>query len=368
MAIRFRAEDEPPRTRAEYWQHVVGASLAPYQIQHSGSTLRSEICQAQLGALTVLDFQMSALEAARTHDLIRKSDTRLVKVDLGIRGRGRYDQDDRQNLLAPGEFHLLDLRRPSRVAVDESQEISVAVFPRALLPVRDKDLRNITTVRFAADDPYASLVATLGRELATHLDAYDGARGARIGAAFIDLLSLAVATRLDRVAAVPAESRQQAMMVRIHSFIDHHLHDPDLSPATIAAAHHMSVRALHKLYEAEEHTVTASIRRRRLERCRQDLLDPSRPDRPVNAIGARWGFPDAAAFNRAFRAAYGLPPGEYRAIQLPGLSPGPPDHEPSAPRAAVICWMASASPGLTLCPPSLWAAATLLARATTKRR
>lgn len=66
--------------------------------------------------------------------------------------------------------------------------------------------------------------------------------------------------------------------------------------------------------DAEDETVAASIRRRRLEHCRQDLLDSNRPDRPVSAVGARWGFPDATAFSRAFRAAYGLPPGEYRTI------------------------------------------------------
>jgi AraC-like DNA-binding protein len=32
----------------------------------------------------------------------------------------------------------------------------------------------------------------------------------------------------------------------------------------------------------------------------------------VGAIAARWGLIDAAHFSRLFRAAYGLPPGEYR--------------------------------------------------------
>lgn len=35
------------------------------------------------------------------------------------------------------------------------------------------------------------------------------------------------------------------------------------------------------------------------------LVDLSRP--------ARWGFTDPAHFSRAFRAAYGMPPAEYRA-------------------------------------------------------
>ncbi|HLI40937.1 MAG TPA: helix-turn-helix domain-containing protein [Streptosporangiaceae bacterium] len=82
----------------------------------------------------------------------------------------------------------------------------------------------------------------------------------------------------------------------------------------IAAAHHISGRMLHKLYEAEDQPIAASIRR--LERCRQDLLDPGLGNRSAGAIGARWGFRDAAAFSRAFRAAYDVPPGEYRAVHL----------------------------------------------------
>jgi hypothetical protein len=68
-------------------------------------------------------------------------------VDLGIRGRGIYEQDGRQSLLAPGDFHLTDLSRPSQVAIDASHEISVVMFPREFLPVRDRDLRDLTTVR-----------------------------------------------------------------------------------------------------------------------------------------------------------------------------------------------------------------------------
>lgn len=314
MTIRWNAEDEPEKTRVDFWQHSVSSTLAPYQLRAVGGTLRSQVHQAQIGPVTVLDFRLSALQAIRTPDLIRHSDLGLCKIDLGIRGRGRYEQDGRQQLLDPGDFHLIDLSRPSRVATDASHEVSIVMFPRDLLPVRDADLRDLTTVRFSGQDPYAALVASLGRELTWHLDSYEGSQDARIGNAFLDLLSLAVATRLDRAFTVAPESRQQAMVIRIRAFIEQHLGDPRLSPALIAAAHHISVRTLHKLYEAQDDTVTASIRRRRLERCCQDLLDPGLYGRPVGAIGARWGFRDPAAFSRAFRATYGMPPAEYRAI------------------------------------------------------
>jgi AraC-like DNA-binding protein len=324
MTIQFRTEDESAKTRLDHWQHLLSNSLAPYQIRTSGGQFRGQIHQAEIGPVTVLGLRATAMQASRTSGLIRKSDLDLCKIDLAIDGGGVFEQDDRESRLMAGDFLLMDLSRPSHVAIPKWHEGSIVMFPHSLLPVRRNDIRKLTAVRFSPGDPYAALVTSLVRELTRHLDAYESARDARIGAAFLDLLALAVATRLDRVSAVPAESRQNAMMVRIQAFIEHHLGDPDLSPGIIAAAHHISIRTLHKLYEAEEHTIADSIRRRRLERCRQDLLDPGRRDRPVGAVGARWGFPDAAAFSRAFRAAYGIPPGEYRTSQAGVTAPGPP--------------------------------------------
>jgi hypothetical protein len=53
---------------------------------------------------------------------------------------------------------------------------------------------------------------------------------------------------------------------------------------------------------------------RRLEQCRRDLLDPGRRDVPVSTVAARCGLPNPAHFSRAFRAAYGLAPAEYRQV------------------------------------------------------
>jgi AraC-like DNA-binding protein len=323
MTVRLSAADEPASSRVDYWQHVLGGSLAPYQISVVGSDFRSQIHQAQIGPVTVVDIRTSAAEAVRTPALVRDSDLGMCKVDIGIRGRARYEQDGRQSTLAPAGFHLIDFSRPSHVAINAPHEVAAVMFPRELLPARERDLRDLTAVPFSAQDPHAALVASLGRELVWHLDFYEGDRGARVGAAFLNLLVLAVATRLDRVPAVSPETREQAMAARVRAFIGEHLGDPGLSPAMIAAAHHISVRALHRLYEAEGLTVAGWIRQRRLECCRRDLLDAGLHRRPVGAIGARWGFRDATAFSRAFRAAYGLPPGEYRAIHAVGYPAWP---------------------------------------------
>jgi AraC-like DNA-binding protein len=111
---------------------------------------------------------------------------------------------------------------------------------------------------------------------------------------------------------VMLDARRHAMLRRIYGYIEDRLGDPDLTPRTIAAAHHISTRYLHKMFESEGCTVAAWVRHSRLEHCSRDLVDPAKWDRPVSAIAARWGFTDGAHFGRVFRAAYGIPPGKFR--------------------------------------------------------
>jgi AraC-like DNA-binding protein len=126
------------------------------------------------------------------------------------------------------------------------------------------------------------------------------------------VLGTRLAHELDGDRWVAPETRRRVLLTRIHAFIQQHLGDPELSPAGIAAAHHISVRLLHKLFHEQGETVAGWIRAQRLAGCRRDLLDPAQAASPVAAIAARRGFRSAIHFSRVFRAAYGLPPHEYR--------------------------------------------------------
>jgi AraC-like DNA-binding protein len=83
----------------------------------------------------------------------------------------------------------------------------------------------------------------------------------------------------------------------------------------IAEAHHVSVRTLYRLFESSGCTIIEWIRAQRLGRCRRDLADPSLTGQPIHVIAARWGFTSHAHFTRAFRAAHGMSPLEYRCRQ-----------------------------------------------------
>jgi AraC-like DNA-binding protein len=329
----LRAEDEPVRTRVDYWRHLMGDALVPLDIRFgvSAAELRDQTRLAEVGAVKVSAMTLTTGEATRGRKEISRSDPDLCKFDVVESGSLVVSQDGRQTRLGPGDLAFVDLSRPCHWATPGRTEGVAVLFPRALLPLRRADAARLTATRIAGDRGAGGLASSLARQLPHHLDA-PGPRAdwARLGTAVLDVMALAMAARtgadpgadpgagpgvgsgVGSGVGLPADARRRALIGRVRAYVERQLGDPGLSPATIADAHHVSVRYLHKLFESERTTMAAWIRQRRLERCRRDLLDPARRDRPVSAIAARWGFTSPAHFNRAFRAAYDLPPGEYR--------------------------------------------------------
>ncbi|MDF3303767.1 helix-turn-helix domain-containing protein [Rhodococcus sp. T2V] len=138
-----------------------------------------------------------------------------------------------------------------------------------------------------------------------------------LGDAVLDLVAAAFAEQLHLADRPTPLSRGDELQARVTAFIDERLADRELDVRSIAAAHHISVRHLQKKFEAEGDTASGWIRRRRLEQCRRDLADPRYRDLTVSAIGARWGFTDAAHFSRLFKATHGSTPGTYRTAATP---------------------------------------------------
>jgi AraC-like DNA-binding protein len=315
MSLVFHADAEPLGSRADYWQHVLEDTFGPAELRvcgELGSGDRLRVSDA--GAARVFELSISSrneAERARTH--IRRLDRELYKIAVHARGRGVVEQDGRRTRLEPGDLIFADLSRPCRWDYSSAQFVSVA-FPHALLPLQQDQLTRLTGVRIAGDRGLGALVSSLARQLPERLDDCGTADQARLGTAVLDLVAAALATRLDRAQEVPPGSRRRALLLQVLAFIEARLGDPGLSPASIAAAHHISISYLYKLFETEQTTVAEWIRRRRLERCRRDLLDPTLKHTPVSTIAARWGFTSPAHFSRAFRAAHGIPPREYRTL------------------------------------------------------
>jgi AraC-like DNA-binding protein len=311
----WRARDVPRSERLYYMRNASAEAMVPvtHWYEDKEQDFPGWIRAADVGILRVVHASAPRGEYVLTPQLIRRASSEPARCGLFLQFKDRavIEQDEQQVDLRPGDFTFADLSRPYR-HVGSPAEFALVSFPRALSPLDSDDIRRLRGVAFSGRSAAGALVSALVQRLVADLDAYEGGAGGRVSSALLDLSTAALAIRLGSADQLPHETRQRALLSRIHAFIEERLGDPELTPSAIAAANHISLRYLHKLFESEGKTVAGWVRGRRLERCRSDLSDPSLRQRSVNAIAARWGFTNPRSFNRIFRAAYDIPPGEYR--------------------------------------------------------
>ncbi|MFJ9446204.1 helix-turn-helix domain-containing protein [Kitasatospora sp. NPDC101235] len=312
----YRTEDLEPSDRFEYWRNQLSGMSAPFEAStEHAADFRAELRILTLGELRLWGMETPSSTIRRPSRLIRSSDPEFYLLSLPFTGPAA--RDDGRGEWHPQELVLHDSTRPTFLRVsteDPRQRIRGAwlTVPRQALPIPPDRIRTLIARRMPGNAGMGALLVQLLTGIAADTGAYRTGDAPRLGTAALDLVSALLAHHLDAEDAVPPESRRRALTQRIRAFIRAHLHEPDLSPGAVAAAHHISVSYLHRLFEGEEETVAAWIRRQRLERARRDLADPALAATPVHVIAARCGFPRAADFSRAFRGAYGLPPRDFR--------------------------------------------------------
>jgi AraC-like DNA-binding protein len=310
----IKAGDVPAGDRVDYWHQVVWAKCGSHDLRMpDGLDPTDELRLGASGSVRIDELRAARmLRADRTARHIRQDpDLDLWKLHVVARGWAAVRQNGLQATLARGDFVLVDDEKPVFKTMAAVQSVTVA-FPKKLLPLDRDDVSKLSGLRFDGNEGLGGLASSFVRQLVGRLGSWDETEGVRLGTTLLDLLAVALATRLDRHDTVPANSRQRALLARIHSFIEEHLDDLDLSPAMVAAANHVSVRYLHRLFETQETTLAAWIRRRRLDRCRRDLADPAMRMLPISSIAARWGLTNPTHFGRMFRSEYGVQPTEYR--------------------------------------------------------
>ncbi|WP_461086594.1 AraC-like ligand-binding domain-containing protein [Streptomyces deserti] len=316
MVTELRTSFLPRAERFDYWRGMVADTLLPNKLRSDHSSdFQAELRLLDLGAVQVSDLRYTPLETYRPAKLIRRSDPEAYQLMLNLRGGHRIIQGGCDTTSSAGEMTLYDTSRPWHgwAAADTGTVDGIMVqLPRQPLPMPADKVRSLTALKLSGRTGVGALLAACLKQMMADAHSYTRADAARLATVTLDLLAAMCAHYLEAERHLPPETHHHALAMRIRGFIEQHLADPGLTPAVVAAAHHISTRQLHRIFQAQNLTVAGWIRQRRLEKCHHDLFDPRYDDRPVQAIAARWGFANKAHFSRVFRAAYGIPPGDLR--------------------------------------------------------
>ncbi|MFI0710481.1 helix-turn-helix domain-containing protein [Streptomyces inhibens] len=333
MPVVLSTTSLSPAQRAECWHEAVSSSFIPLRVtllerEPSAGTITSE----QLGTPQISVVRAGPQVVTRSPRLIAEDGKEWITVALQHRGTAALEQDGRHVVLRPGEFAMSDSGRPFRKELVDDFVFTAFHLPRDELRVSEKDLRTLTATAFSSNSGSSGVVATYLTSLAQGMGTFDASVRRRLGFIATDLLAMLIQERSGKLNPQAPESAH-AMLVLIKEYIVRNLPDPGLSPEVIAAAHHVSVRYLHKLFEHEETTVSRWILQQRLEKCRRDLSRATGTAPTMAAVARHWGFVSPSHFSRAFRTAYGMSPREWQMAQR---TPHPCVEDQPASRALVI--------------------------------
>ncbi|MER7583343.1 helix-turn-helix domain-containing protein [Kitasatospora sp. NPDC097691] len=303
----------PSADRAEYWHEAVSRTFIPLDV----ALLDRAPAPATITSHCVGDVQLSLVEAGpqrveRSAGLIARGGEDHLTLALQHRGTARLEQDGHRVVLRPGTFAVTDAGRPFAKELPDAFAFTALHWPRSAVGVSEEDLRVLTTTVFDSTDGTARLVAAYLECLSRSAGSMEPQPASWLATTALDLLAVLAHERRG-LSLAEAPDAALATLARVKDHILRHLGDPGLSPERIAAAHHVSVRYLHKLFRFEGVTVARWIQRQRLDMCRRDLARRTAGRATVAAVAGRWGFVSASHFSRAFRAVYGISPREWQA-------------------------------------------------------
>ncbi|MDI2129005.1 helix-turn-helix domain-containing protein [Yinghuangia seranimata] len=306
----------PGAVAAERWTAAVSRTFAPVHVSYPGDgPFEGRITADRCGYLEVSTIDADPHRVCRTPRLITPDRRDFVVVALPAAGTVSVRQHGRTAEVTPGDMVVFDTSRPYVLDFRERVRVQTFRVPRRVVTTTDTALGAVAGTAIRADHGVAAMLAPFLTNLAASVGTCDGTVGDRLAGHVVDLVGTLVAERTGRAGDGAESPAKTELIRRVRGYINEHLADPDLSPLSIAAAHHISLRYLYQLFAAEDSTVSRWIQQRRVEEAGRELADGNRMGDGVFTVARRWGFVNASHFSRAFRSVHGMSPSDWRRLR-----------------------------------------------------
>ncbi len=291
----------------EEFRAAVSSSFVPLSVSAKRTgPFRGEISTKDAGQLTFAEISANAHDVNRTKDLISDGGAGHYKLSIMLSGRGLLIQDRREMSLHPGIVAIYDTSEPYTLIFDGDIRNFVVMVPKDLIALPQDAVGELTASTDLGDSHLGRTVAEFLLHAPRSLQPSQVSVEHRVSRGAVGLLEALLLSKLGTEGV--QQDPRRVLLRKIQDYIEDHLGSADLTLSDIAAAHYISTRHLHGLFQDAGTTASTYIRTRRLERCRDDLIDPLQASQQVSTIASRWGFPDATHFSRAFRTHFGQSP------------------------------------------------------------
>jgi AraC family transcriptional regulator, positive regulator of tynA and feaB len=307
----WRAPASEPWTITD-WAEVFARTHTPFDLgptEPSGTVVGGSVVRRPVADLWLVDCVAPPLRGWHDH-AVADAMADLVGIQFVRSGMEVVSSGATTLALTRGAAVLWTVDH--RVGVEVPQTLT----KRSLLMPRNRVLQvcprlsDLTVPAILQDVPAVRLLEGFVDQLAVESPRLDAASAAAAANALLELVRAIVEPELGP----PQDARREVLRSRVREHIRRNLPDPGLSAERIAAAHFMSVRALHALFADTDTSVAALVRGYRLDRAVEDLRRAACG--PVAEIAHRWGFGSAAHLGRALKRERGVTPSDVRAAAL----------------------------------------------------
>lgn len=297
---------QDPHVFFEEWITRINQACGAFSGTMLGNTFVGGLDACQVGAVQLSVVDATQTRLYRTQKDVGRSDDQKYFAVLQLRGQAALEQGDQRAHLVKGDITILDAARPCSVMLgDQSRQISL-ILPRQMVERNMRQARVACAHRIPATSTLAIIAGRLllAASRQSRMDI-----GQQESEAILDALITLLKPAIGLADA--QDDTHERMFRKACDFIELHLVSEDLSPEWIAQSIGVSVRSLYRVFSQQGLVVAQYIKHRRLDLCAEALRHPSGSEK-LSSLGYSWGFADSSHFSSAFKARFGMPPGEYR--------------------------------------------------------
>jgi AraC-like DNA-binding protein len=317
MQLRFSTDDLPPRDRVRFWCDYFAKrahGITPGEIPDADA-FRAEASGSVAGEFALLDIKSGLEKVQRTAADVARDKTEAFFIRRFRRplvwrvAQGRATVELTHE---PGDFCVSATEWRFNAECKGLASFEMLVIPRAALSPLLTGGRLARPFRLPNATPLGSLLGAAMDAAKTQAPLLGDELGEAVLRNLSGLVALACGAS-EEGAEQGRDSLRSAQFAAAKRHIDLHLADPDLTPASAAAALGVSARQLHRLFEPSGGTFARYVLRQRLLRCRDTIAGATGSGRSVVDIAFGWGFNSMATFYRTFVSEFGSPPAMLRA-------------------------------------------------------
>jgi AraC-like DNA-binding protein len=314
--ISFSTDDLRPQDRFDHWCEVRGKHLFGCTIEldrERRPDFYGRFSAFTVGGAVMAEMSASSYRVSRTAaDIARVSGDSLC-IGLQVRGPGQMDTGrGGVHAVREGSFTVSHSDLPFAGTPDRSDGFLFRTLKIPLTSdlVLDAPVHDLSPAPLLQGVRLTRLIGAMFNALSVPSSQTPGEAAADIR--HIARLAMMARGRLGLGFPGSRAALHAGYRYAARAILDRDFHRPQMSAASVAHELGISLRQLHLLFEPTGLSFARTLTMRRLEAARR-LIETAQL-RSVAEVGYACGFDSMATFYRVFRSAYGMTPGDVRAL------------------------------------------------------